>query len=150
MISNAYAKKILEVMFGSSKSIEAPTETYLGICSSEPNASTGAVTGEPSAPSYARTVVSEILEGGGEIKSKFGKATGGIITNKEEIQMKIARTAWGTMNYFFISESATGPAIIWGKLLNKEGVQGVTIGEETVPVFYDGDLKASIDVELSQ
>ena len=60
--------------------------------------------------------------------------------------MKTARESLGKQYYWFLSESAAGPAIIWGKI---NGDAGVTINAETVPVFYEGELKASIDVALS-
>ena len=142
MISSTYANKILNVICGVKDELNVPSKLYLGLCSSEPSAS-GTVSGEPSASSYERTIV-----GGSSEESMFGNASGGVISNNEEIHFMTARTAWGTMNYFFLSESPTGAAILWGDLMNKSGTKGVTIGEETVPVFYEGDLKASLDVAL--
>lgn len=143
MISNTYANQILNLICGVSDTLSLPGKLYLGLSASAPSAS-GAVNGEPSAASYERTVVG----GSGADTKKFGDAVSGVISNQSEIQFKTARTAWGTMNYFFLSESETGAAILWGELMNKDGTQGVTIGAETVPVFYEGDLKASLDVAL--
>ena len=141
MISNTYANKVLNLICGVSDALSLPDKLYLGLSASAPNASSGALpssNGEPTAASYARTVV-----GGSSGTKKFGSASGGIISNNAEIQFLTARTDWGTMKYFFLSESATGVAILWGEIAG-----GVTIGAETVPVFYEGDLRASLDVAL--
>ena len=140
MISNAYANKILNLVCGVSDNLTLPTNLYLGLSSTAPNSSTGAVTGEPTSDSYARTVV------GGSASSikSFESASGGIIANKTEIQFKTAREAWGAMNYFFLSESATGNAILWGEITG-----GVNVAVETVPTFYEGELKISLDVALT-
>lgn len=144
-ISQTYANTLLNVALGYSDAASLPDYLYLGICSEIPDAASGAVTGEPTAESYERKVV-----GGKNAPAKcFGSATGGIIANNQEIQMATARESWGTMNYWFVSPSTVGNAILWGVLKDaEEGTQGITIGEKTVPVFYEGDLKASIDVEL--
>lgn len=139
MISNTYANKILNVMCGVADNLSIPANLYLGLCSGEPVASNGAITGEPTAASYSRIVV-----GGSSGTKHFGQASGGIISNSEEIQFKTAREDFGTMNYFFLAESQTGPAIMWGEISG-----GVTIGADTVPTFYEGELRISLDVALN-
>lgn len=147
-MSQSYANRILNAAFGISDTVTASSKLYLGLCSAAPNASTGAVTSEPSAASYARQICGGT--GADDVTQSFASATGGVIKNIKEIRMNTARQAWGTMNYWFISESATGAAIIWGELKNAEtGESGVTIPEKTVPVFFENELKASIDVELT-
>ena len=143
MISNYFANKILDTMCGVSDSFSIPDTVYLGLSSTEPDASTGDVTGEPTEASYARIAI-----GGLNKNSKFGSANYGKITNKEEIQFKTARTAWGQMYYFFLSAGATpgiNNAFLWGDI--KDG-EGVFVGELTVPTFYEGDLVISLDVPL--
>ena len=144
-ISQTYVNTLLNVALGYSDAASLPDYLYLGVCSEIPNAATGEVTGEPTADSYKRKVV-----GGKNAPAKcFGSATGGIIANNQEIQMATARESWGTMNYWFVSQSSIGNAILWGELKDAEtGIQGVTFREKTVPVFYEGELKASIDVAL--
>ncbi|MBQ4065502.1 MAG: hypothetical protein IJD10_05330 [Clostridia bacterium] len=147
MISNYYASTILDLICGVTDSLSLPDKLYLGLSASAPAPLTGAIptsNGEPIATSYERTVV-----GGISGAKKFGTASSGIISNSEEIQFKTARDEWGTMNYFFLSQSKDGPAIMWGEIWNKDGTQGVTIGAETVAVFYEGDLRASLDVPLN-
>lgn len=141
MISNTYANKILTTLCGVTDQMSIPSKLYLGLCSDAPNASTGVVSTEPTVPSYARVIV-----GGSDnnVEKYFGDASGGVITNSKEIQFKTAREDWGTMNYFLLSDTATGAAIMWGEITD-----GVTIGRDTVPVFYEGDLKISLDVALS-
>lgn len=173
MISKAYANKILNYICGvkqNTGSLSIPNEVYLGFCVNEPNAINGSLSGkgEPTVTSYARKRVS-----GSNINPVlFGAAEGGIIKNTEEIQFKAIRQKIGQVNYFFLSpyESAskvplTGTdanldAFLWGELINKDDngniikdgdgnpVIGVFIDKETVPVFYVGELQASIDVPL--
>ena len=145
MISNYFANNILNTMCGVSDSFSIPDTVYLGLSSSEPDPSTGEVTGEPTAASYARVAV-----GGLNKNSKFGSASYGKITNKEEIQFRTAREAWGQMNYFFLSSGATpgiNNAFLWGYI--KDGA-GINIPFETVPTFYEGDLQISLDVPLNE
>lgn len=146
MISNIYANDILEVLCGTG-SLSTPSKIYLGLSSTAPDSATGIVTGEPTAPSYVRIIV-----GGTNVTpdfEAFGSASGGVIENTEEINFKTAREAWGTMKYFFLSTSATtGAAYLWGKII-KDGVEGVTVGAETVPTFYEGELRISLDVSLT-
>lgn len=144
MISNAYANKILNHLCGKTD-LPQPGSLYIGLCDAEPDASAGTVTGEPAATSYGR-----VLVGGNDQKSYFGTANAGKIANTAEIQFKTARTAWGVMKYFFLSQSATGPAIMWGELKDLDGNHGVLIDQETVPTFYEGDLVMSLDVPLSE
>lgn len=132
MISNNYANTLLKQM---------TSNMYLGLCSEEPNASTGAVTSEPTSSYYARVALSA---------SDFSTG-GGIITNAKELKFNTAREALGEMKYFFVASSATKgtAANWWGRLLDASGQPtSITIGENTVPVFYEGDLRASIDVAL--
>lgn len=141
MISNTYANKILNHLCGNNENLAQPDALYLGLCANEPNAADGAVTGQPTAPSYARVIV-----GGKNYTNHFGSAVDGKITNSLEIQFKTARTAWGNMKYFFLSTSATGNAIMWGQI--NDGA-GITISDETVPTFYEGELTISLDVPLA-
>lgn len=142
MVSQTHANKLLNVTCGVSD-ITLPSTVYLGLCANEPAATNGAVTGEPTVDSYERKLV-----GGSTAHTRlFSAGAGGVITNGAEIQMKTAREAYGaTMHYFFLSESASGNAILWGKI---NGDTGLTVGAESVPTFYEGQLKASIDVALS-
>lgn len=144
MISNTYANKILDLACGVEDNLTMPSYLYLGLCSNEPT-STGTVTGEPTAASYDRVVV-----GGKSANDKyFGFASGGIISNDKEIHFNTAKENFGTMHYFFLSESETGPAILWGKINGDNGVDINVTNGEVVPVFFKEDLKASIDVALT-
>lgn len=146
MISANYADKILTAIAGVSDNISRPANVYLGICITEPNAITGAVSDEPSANSYERKKV-----GGSSLSTQcFGSASGGIIKNSIEIQMKTARESWGKNYYWFLSDSESGAANIWGELKDRDGVHGVTITAETVPTFYENTLQASIDVPITE
>lgn len=150
MISQEKANQILNNLTGRSE-MTALSSVYLGLSATEPKASNGEVTGEPSAeaaPSYARAIVGGSKAGD---RNAFSvSASGGIIKNQSEIQMAAARQAWGKMNYWFLSvnEARGTNAFLWGNLYNIDGTQGVQINAETVPVFYNEQLMASIDVAL--
>lgn len=152
MISQTHVNTLLNATFGISD-IDAPTNLYMGLCVSEPNHENGKLDGcgEPTShESYERKNVADCFgsfkENATGNPTASATAAGGIITNIKEIQMKTIRdTALGTMKYWFLSYSSTGNAIIWGKI---NGDNGVNIAENTVPVFYEGELKASIDVAL--
>ena len=135
MISKVHANTLLNATVGN-VGITKYTAVYLGLCSSEPNHDTGAVASEPTAASYERK----------NVTGMFAMASGGIVKNIQEIQFKTAREAFGTMNYWFLSNGSSGAAMIWGTI--NDGA-GVDIGAETVPVFYENELRASIDVALA-
>lgn len=135
MISKVHASTLLDATVGNA-AISKPSALYLGLCSSEPNHDTGAVNSEPTATSYERK----------NVTGMFATASGGIVKNRQEIQFKTAREAFGTMNYWFLSTGPSGAALLWGSINDGDGV---TIGAETVPVFYENELRASIDVPLS-
>ncbi len=152
MISNAYANKILDHLCGNSVYLSQPDKLFLGLCSTEPDRSTGSVqnAGEPTSQYYDRLEV-----GGLNAKSCFSKAKDGKISNPDEIKFKTAREPFGTMKYFFLSQSVDGPAIMWGDI---NGGDGVVIGDlehpesfvHTVPTFYEGELTISLDVPLTE
>ena len=143
-ISHAEANDYLNTRFGRSNAVSRPTLVYIGLCQNAPDASTGAVTGEPTAESYQR----EIVGGSSADTQSFANATGGVITNNTEIRMHSAREAWSTasapMNYWFLSTSPTGAAFLWGELTTP-----MVIAANTAPTFYEGDLQASVDVPLT-
>lgn len=151
MISNAYANKILNMLTGVKDEIVMPQYVYLGLSETEPSKSTGTVTGEPTVNSYERKIVGGSSGTKHFIDDNNNCASGGIITNKKEIQLKTAREAYGKkMNYWFLSDSKTGAANIWGTINEVDGViNGIEVGANTVPTFYEYELKASIDVELT-
>lgn len=143
-ISHTEANAYLNTRFGINDTLSRPNYVYIGLCQNEPDASTGAVTGEPTAESYQR----EIVGGANADTQSFSTASGGVITNGAEIRMHSAREAWSTaeapMNYWFLSTSTTGNAFLWGELTTP-----MVIAANTAPTFYEGDLKASVDVPLT-
>lgn len=150
MISQTKANTILNCLLAKGD-MSQPSNVYLGLCATEP-AVDGTITGEPTAASYARKQIVSSRSGSSSsslvYQSEFSAAANGVIVNAKEIQMVAAREAWGDLKYFFLSESASGNAFMWGKIYSKTGTEGITVGAETVPVFYEGQLRASIDVAL--
>lgn len=143
-ISHNEANAYLNTRFGLQNAVSRPNFVYIGLCQNAPDASTGAVTGEPTAESYER----EIVGGSSADTQSFSSASGGVITNNIEIRMHSAREAWSTaeapMNYWFLSTSPTGAAYLWGELTTP-----MVIAANTAPTFYEGDLQASVDVPLT-
>lgn len=156
--------------------IAPPKAVYLGLCNAKPNDDgslpsgsepDGKMTSDNTKYYYKRKFVSGVINEGKENEEKvqlFSAAQGGIISNSSEIQMVTAREAYpATMNYWFLSTSSTigEKAFLWGEIYTKdpdtgdyivdlEGnkVVGITIDKNTVPTFYEGELQASIDVNL--
>ena len=146
MVPHETANRVFNAMTGRT-SYTAPSTVYFGYCQNEPSASNGAVSGEPNDGYYERLKIKTSVE------NYFGQASGGYIVNTEEIRMPCAQVAQGTQNWFFLSESPGGNAFLYGPIVHKnkstgEYEQGLTIGEETIPVFYKGTLRASLDVAL--
>lgn len=143
-ISHSEANDYLNTRFGRSNAVLRPNFVYIGLCQGAPEPSTGAVSGEPTAESYQR----EIVGGASADTQSFSAASGGVIENNTEIRMHSAREAWSTadapMNYWFLSTSPTGAAFLWGELTTP-----MVIAANTAPTFYEGDLKASVDVPLT-
>ncbi len=133
MISNTKANEILNTLSGRSQ-LSAPTAVYMGLCATEPNASTGAVSTEPSAASYERKLIGGTSNTGNQM---IGSASGGKMANNVEIQFRTARQDYGArMNYWFLSTSASKgqPAYMWGRvkdvLREKAVVSGFLVDSE--------------------
>jgi hypothetical protein len=109
---------------------------WLGLCSAEPSRDTGTPS-EPADSYYSRI----------QTNGKFSSANKGVISNNVEIQFPTARSeaGYGLMTHFFISQSQTGPAVIWGSINNPQ-----PITQNTVPSFYEGELKLSVDTEITE
>lgn len=155
MISNTYANKILNLACGVKDEMTMPDYLYLGLSKDEPDRATGVIStssedkGEPAkttVPSYKRVVV-----GGKSANIKyFSEASGGSISNNKEIHFDAAKQTFGLMKWFFLSTSETGPAIMWGQINGENGVDINVDDGEVVPVFYVGDLQASIDLKTTE
>ena len=148
MISKNFASDLLNLICGVSNDVSMPKDLYLGLCSDEPDATTGAITGEPAIDNTgATTGYQRQLVGGSNNEKDFSDSIGtGVISNSKEIHLNVANSNWGQMNYFFLSESESGNAILWGTI---NGDAGVQIPANHVPVFKKGYLKISIDTALS-
>ena len=161
MISNVKANSILNALTRYTENYSTPTALYLGLCFTEPAASDGTINDEvnvETCPSYKRVCVYQYNTSAKTVvKQFFGSASGGVISNTEEIQFKTAQQAWSTADnklmYWFLSETIDGKAFIWGEITDASdetgATKGIVVGANTVPTFYAGQLRASIDVSLT-
>ena len=173
MICKNYVSKILNTMFGLSGNISRPEFVYMGLCTTEPNDVNGQVIDEPTATSYERKLVggeglgvqyfgTRTTEADGKVNIK-SNAELGVIENTAEIQFKTAREAWTTngtkLYYWFLSTYAKKPssianggcdAMVWGVIKDINKQDGIEVPQDTVPTFYEEQLKASIDVPLDE
>lgn len=118
MISKTKSSLILNALMGVNNSFTAPSNVYLGLCAREPDATTGALTdaGEPtSVASYSRKQVGGTSTSA--VKFFGASSNSGIIKNSMEVQLKTAREDYPEkIGYWFLSESSTGAAYLWGRI----------------------------------
>lgn len=125
---------ILGLLFGAVGSpYTAPATLYFGLCTGV--AADGTVTGEPSGGSYARKSITNDT-------SLWNTAANGALDNKIAITFVAATGAWGTLDTFFISDSATlgsTHTIAYGTLDVEK-----TITDGDTPSFAIGALDISL------
>lgn len=148
MITYAGTKKLLTWFVGKNS---AGSTLYAGLSSTEPTIAGANVT-EPSATSYARTLVAR---GSGSTYSAFGTASdtinGSEVVNIEQIYFpetyntstKVVED-WGTLNYICLFDAQTGGNLIAFQALPTPIHPGAD-GESTIPIIRIGDAKISIE-----
>ena len=128
MISTTKANAILKVLTGQ-ETLTKPSSVWLGLSASQP-AADGSGLAEPATGNYERVEV-----GGSCAVNAFSVPAEGIVSNTKEIKFNTARQAYGNkMMYWFLSESKTGSAILWGivkdVLKEKSTLSGFTVDGE--------------------
>lgn len=160
MISHDKANEILNVLCGRIDNMPTTSSVYIGLCADEPAADDGKVTGEPEIKSYSRKKIGGAVryDSDGKVIDDpdryFTLASDGVIYNEDEIMFSTAREDYGkTMYYWFLSSSSGKgtSAYLWGKVNRtlEDGTKewGLVVKKDTVPVFYEKELVASIDTE---
>lgn len=111
--SDTYANNILDFIFAKTASLSAPSAVYVGLCSNDPEADSGAIT-ELSGNGYTRVLVSQR---GASYPNAIGSASGRMIQNTQQINWTKATADWAEAKGFFLSSSPT-------------------VGEKTAIFFY--------------
>ena len=118
---------------------------YMALSSTKPNVTGGNVT-EPSAASYARTLLGATGSNGFQAINHFGEPVatddgeGMKIANTSEIHFNEALEDWGELKYFAIYDSATGGTPIYiGELT--ETIHPVV---NTVPLIRVGKMEITL------
>ena len=126
---NFWENEILDHVFG--KGSYTPPTIYVGLSTADPT-DDGSGIAEPSGNGYARVQTAA---------GDWAAASGGAISNANDIVFPEATGSWGTIAYFFLSDASTG-----GNML-AHGSLGTSkaIGSGDTPKFAAGDLDVSLD-----
>ena len=94
-----------------------PTEYYIGLSTSTPNAEGNNVS-EPSGDAgYARVKLTDMSE-----------PSNGVVTNNSAINFNESSQSWGTVTYFVIYDAASGGHLLmYGELTTPRSVETATI-----------------------
>lgn len=96
-----------------------PTQYYIGLSTSAPNASGGNVTEPPASAGYARVAL-----------TGMGAPTAGVVTNEQAITFDESTASWGQITHFVIYDSGTrgsGNLLMYGTLSTPRTVEPATI-----------------------
>jgi len=129
-----WSDSILGELFGGTV-LSAPATLYFGLCTSV--AADGTITGEPTigVSNYARKSITNDT-------NLWNTPSNGLVDNKAVITFATASGSWGTLDTFFISDSATlgsTHTIAFGTLTVEK-----TITDGDTPSFAAGALDISI------
>ena|GEM_PF-5698403 len=119
IITTNICNKILDHIFGNSPALVPPTNFYLGVSSSKPN-NEGLGFAEPSATEYTRMIIPND-------KNSFTDSVNKSVTLTKKFSFPMAKSSWGVVEYFILSETSTGENIWFaGKLKKSRNVQTST------------------------
>lgn len=106
-------------LFQTKTSPALPTEYFIGLSSTAPNAEGGNV-GEPSTSAgYARVKLDSL-----------GEPADGVVTNESAINFNESTSSWGTITHFVIYDNETvgsGNLLMYGALSTPRSVEAATI-----------------------
>jgi len=123
--------KILDHLLGRT-TYTAPETLYVGLAQSVSD--DGTITGEPSGNGYQRVAVANNT-------TNFPSASNGQKSNANSITFPQATGSWGTINYVFIADAATGGNVLFYAQLTTPK----TIGEGDTVSFPSGGLTFTLD-----
>lgn len=139
------ASKNLKYIVGEYAFTSASIARYMALSSTKPNVTGGNIT-EPTAPSYARSLIGATGNNGFQGINHFAEPVptddgeGMEVVNNSEIHFNEALEDWGELNYFAIYDSLTGGTPIYiGELTEK--IHPVV---NTVPLIRVGKMKITL------
>lgn len=119
MNTTYYLNCVAGNVFNSKTTPSLPTNYYIGLSSTAPNAGGSGVT-EPSADAgYARVRLTSLSE-----------PENGVVTNNQAINFNESTASWGTITHFVIYDSAdvnSGNLLMYGTLSTPRSVETATI-----------------------
>ena len=118
-------------VFGTQSSPALPTQYYIGLSTTEPNAAGSGVTEPSTEAGYTRVELTSL-----------GEPSDGVVTNTLAINFDESTASWGTITHFVIYDSPTagsGNLLMYGELTSPRSVETATI-----MTIKEGYLKLSV------
>lgn len=119
MNTTYYLNCIAGNVFNSKTSPALPTNYYIGLSSTAPNAGGSGVTEPSSSAGYARVRLTSLSE-----------PENGVVTNSQSINFNESTASWGTITHFVIYDAAdvgSGNLLMYGTLSTPRSVETATI-----------------------
>lgn len=127
--SDYWEDKILDHIFG--KDMYTPPTIYVALSTANPLDDASGL-GEPIGNAYARVETST---------SEWNFASGGFMSNANDIVFPKATGNWGTISHFALFDARVGGNMLAHGALN----QPKTVDSSYTPIFDAGDLNISLD-----
>ena len=127
--SNYWEDKILNHIFG--KNIYSPPTIYVALSTANPLDDASGIV-EPTGNAYTRVETSP---------SDWNVATGGSISNADDIAFPKAKGNWETITHFALFDAASGGHMLAQGALS----QAKVVDNSYTPIFDAGDLSISLD-----
>lgn len=119
MNTTYYLNCVAGNVFNSKTTPSLPTNYYIGLSSTAPNAGGSGVTEPSTDAGYARVRLTSLSE-----------PENGVVTNNQAINFNESTASWGTITHFVIYDSATvgeGNLLMYGTLSTPRSVETATI-----------------------
>jgi len=115
-IAIAFANQILDRVLGGTP-FTPPATYFLGVSSTPISPDLGVGFTEPTGGNYQRLAIPND-------KNSFTMAADKMVTIAQEFRFSNSTTPWGNMTHFFISNTLTGPTVLWsGELIHSRNVE---------------------------
>lgn len=133
---STYAQEaILNQWFGGTAA-PIPATLYVGLSSTQP-AQDGTNITEPSGGAYARVAVTNNTTNWPAAQT--GPSGNSVISNATAVTFPTATASWGTLDYYFVSDAATGGNMLgWATLSSPQ-----TVNANSIASFAAGTLSIS-------